>query len=205
MRIFILSIVLLLLTVAATAQTPEKAPRSGQETPIGEVTIYPLFAADFTCAEHWEGQLPYLGDALGSDCQVEGGDINGDTGFLKFYKTNGAANEDWYSWGQDVLAPFDATVFKVNVNPVVNKPGKMGSGPASMVIFKRDDGTMVMIGHLQQIKVKEGDKVKAGQAFAKVGNNGFSRVPHIHIGAWRDETPLQIRFDLRAMGKLRSK
>lgn len=164
----------------------------------------PCSNADHFCAEHWEGQLPYLGDALGSDCHVEGGNLTGDTGFLRPFKTDGSTNEDWYSWNQEVLAPLDSTVFKINVNPVVNKPGKMGKGPASLVIFKCDDGTMIMIAHVKDIKLKEGDKVKAGQPFARVGNNGYSRMPHIHVGAWRDETPMQIRFDLRAMGKLRN-
>ena len=50
------------------------------------------------------------------------------------------------------------------------------------------------------LSVKEGDTVKAGDIVAKVGNNGFSRNPHIHVGAWKGNTPLQIRFDLKTMG-----
>lgn len=194
----------LLLTTAGVAQPPASLPKANDLAPIEQVLIHPLFAADFGCSEHWEGQLPYPGDALGKDCFVYGGKIDGDDGFLRTFKTDGSTNEDWYGWGEKVLAPFDSMVAKINVNPVVNKPGRMGRGPATFVIFKHTDGTMVMVGHLTDITVKEGDKVIAGQPFAKVGNNGFSRAPHIHVGAWRDKTPLQIRFDLRAMGKLRS-
>ncbi|RCW42433.1 M23 family metallopeptidase [Paenibacillus prosopidis] len=50
------------------------------------------------------------------------------------------------------------------------------------------------------LSVKEGDNVKAGDIVAKVGNNGYSRHPHIHVGAWKGNIPLQIRFDLKSMG-----
>jgi len=60
----------------------------------------------------------------------------------------------------------------------------------------------VLYAHIADVRVKEGDSVKAGQPIAKVGNNGFGRAPHIHIGAFKGEMPLQIRWDLRAMAKL---
>jgi murein DD-endopeptidase MepM/ murein hydrolase activator NlpD len=62
----------------------------------------------------------------------------------------------------------------------------------------------VLYGHVDGIEVKPGDAVVAGQRIAKVGNNGYSWYPHIHVGAWKDDTPLQIRFDLRALGRLQS-
>ena len=40
--------------------------------------------------------------------------------------------------------------------------------------------------------MKVGDRVHAGQAVALVGDNGYARMPHIHIGAWRGKTPYQI-------------
>ena len=192
------------LAVNVSAQSPDPLPTPAKDKPIEQALIHPLFALDFGCSEHWEGQLPYPGDALGKDCFVYGGKISGDEGFLRTFKTDGSTNEDWYGWGAAVLAPFDSTVVRINVNPVVNQPGKMGKGAATFVLFKHADGTMVMVGHVTDITVKQGDPVVAGQPFAKMGNNGFSRAPHIHVGAWREKTPLQIRFDLRSMGKLRS-
>jgi murein DD-endopeptidase MepM/ murein hydrolase activator NlpD len=60
----------------------------------------------------------------------------------------------------------------------------------------------VLVAHVTDVTVRVGDLVDAGAPVAKMGNNGFGRNPHIHVGAWRDETPLQIRFDLRAAANL---
>ena len=52
--------------------------------------------------------------------------------------------------------------------------------------------------HTRQIKDEKGDKVPAGEVVAKMGNNGTSRSPHTHGGAWKGETPYQIKIDLYA-------
>ena len=188
------------LAYADDKVAPPLAPKPSESAPIESVVLHPLFATDYACSEHFEGQLPYLGDALGSDCIVQGGL---ETGFMKAYRGNGEKNEDWYGWGEAVLAPVDGKVERINVNPVVNQPGKLGKPPASFIMLRRDDGTYVMVAHVADIKVAVGDRVRAGQPLGVVGNNGFARAPHIHIGAWRDKMPLQIRFDLRATAALR--
>jgi hypothetical protein len=202
----IAAIIFFALSLAAAAQIPSPeagTSKSATSAPIEAVVIHPVFAASYACSEHWEGQLKYPGDSLGSDCMVFGGLApDGRTGFSKAYKTDGSTNEDWYAWGEAVLAPFDSVVEKIYINPVVNKPGMLGKPPASFVIFKHSDGTRVMLAHVADVSVKEGDAVTAGKPFGKVGNNGFGRAPHIHVGAWREKTPLQIRFDLRAAGEL---
>lgn len=192
------------LSIPISAQPTAKTETDSPKPTIESVSIHPLFSADYMCAEHWEGQLKYPGDDLGSDCVVFGGlPADGKSGFMKPFKTNGVANEDWFGWLEPVLVPFDSVVERIHINPVINKPGEMGKPPASFVMFKRDDGTRVIVAHVTEISVKTGDQVTAGKPFAKVGNNGYSRSPHIHVGAWRDKTPLQIKFDLRAAGKLR--
>lgn len=203
-----ISVILILISasICTYSQAPEPIGKQPSGAPIEQVTIHPLFKVHYSCSEHWEGQLPYSGDALGADCVIYGGlPADGKSGFVRAFRTDGLTNEDWYGWGEAVLVPFDSTVVKVNINPVVNKPGQLGKPPASFVVFKSDDGTMALVAHVSDVTVKEGESVKAGQPFAKVGNNGYGRAPHIHVGAWRGKTPLQIRFDLRAMGKLNRK
>lgn len=190
---------LLLFALDAGAAEPAVA-RAG----IGQVELSPPFRGHFMCAEHAEGELEFPGDALGTDCVVTGGvDPRSPHGFSRTYRDDGARNEDWYGWGAEVLAPFDGEVARIVPNDVVNVPGRFGEPPAAMVAFRRDDGVVVVYGHVADVAVALGERVRAGQVVAKVGNNGMSRNPHIHVGALRGETPLQVRWDLRAMGELR--
>ena len=63
--------------------------------------------------------------------------------------------------------------------------------------------------HVREVLVSEGETVRAGEPVARIGNNGSSFHPHVHIGAFRgemmseDAVPLQVRMDLEAMGRLR--
>ena len=201
-----LSAALILISSAAAAPAAPvlqpAASTAGAE--IGEVELSPLYRASFMCSEHWEGQLKSTGDALGQDCLVTGGVDDGTAsgGFVKLYRTDGNANEDWYGWGAELLAPFDGVVKRIVINPVVNRPGTLGTPPASFIIFERSDGTNVLYAHVADVRVKVGDRLTAGQVVAKVANNGMARAPHTHVGAWRGTTPLQIRWNLRAMAKM---
>ena len=60
----------------------------------------------------------------------------------------------------------------------------------------------VVYAHLAQPRVQTGDHVKAGQVVAIDSNNGVARNPHIHVGAYRNGVPYQIRWDLKAMGQV---
>jgi hypothetical protein len=189
-----------------SSAAPAKTPPPDSPASIEEVSLHPLFAADFACSEHFEGQLPYLGDALGSDCLVMGGleaESESDGGYMKLYRTDGKANEDWYGWREPVLSPISGTVDRINMNAVVNSPGQLGKPPATFIVIASKDGTRVLLAHITEVAVKEGDAVRAGQPLGVVGNSGFARSPHIHVGAWRGKSPLQIRFDLRAMAAMR--
>jgi hypothetical protein len=135
-------------------------------SPIEQVMIHPFVASDYMCSEHWEGQLAYPGDSLGADCIVMGGPSDESGGYLAPFRTDGAANEDWYGWNQPLLAPFDGQVVRLTENPVVNVPGHLGSPPASIVVFARSDGTHVLYAHIQGAMVKVGDQVVAGQPVA---------------------------------------
>lgn len=175
----------------------EKATRVG---PIQQVTLAPLFHEPFACAEHPVGQLLGTGDALGTDCMIIGGAADATHGYNKLYRGLGEKNEDWYGWHKTVHAPFDSVVTYVHVNPVTNSPGSMGKPPASAIMFTRADGMNVLYAHIADIRVREGDHVKAGDVVALDSNNGFARNPHVHVGAYKGTEAFQIRWDLAAMG-----
>lgn len=160
---------------------------------------HPPFDAFYACTEHFAGQLSDLGDALGTDCVVQRL-VNVDGRLWgRAYADAGEKNEDWYGWHYDVLSPCRCTVEAVQENPQQNEPGKPGSPPASHIVLRRADGVYFMLAHVRSPTVKKGDNVEEGQSIAKVGNNGYSRTPHIHIGAWKADKPLQIRFDQNKM------
>jgi murein DD-endopeptidase MepM/ murein hydrolase activator NlpD len=62
------------------------------------------------------------------------------------------------------------------------------SGPASgfglWVVLRHPDGTRTVYGHVNRIFVDQGERVKAGQEIAEVGNRGHSTGPHLHFEVW---------------------
>lgn len=172
---------------------------------IEQVQLGPVFAERYACVEH-ALELAYAGDALGVDCQIVSSVEIGRDGFFRLYRSDGKANADWYGWHANVLAPFDGTVIYAFERPDQNTPGVLGSGPAGTLRIQNAAGVVVNYGHVTEITVEVGQYVKSGEAIAKVGNNGSSRAPHIHIGAYRkdDAVPLQIRWNLPAIAKARA-
>lgn len=202
MRAMRISACLLALLVLAGCATSSSSTTPAPPA-IEAVEVHPIFATWFLANEHYEGQLGELGDALGADCFVARLVEEQGRTWLRAYRGDGARNEDWYGWRAEVLAPISGEVVKIHENGHTNEPGSFVPGIASYVVLRRDDGTHVLVAHLQELAVHEGDRIPAGQPIGRVGNNGNSRHPHIHLGAWRDGRPLQLRFDLRAMAALR--
>lgn len=93
--------------------------------------------------------------------------------------------EDFYSWGEQVLAPADGEVIgetnNLPDNPLGTKdPANPGGNQVSLRIAPN---CFVFIAHMQKgsVKVKAGDKVKAGQLLGLCGNSGNSDAPHVHL------------------------
>ena len=184
----------LIASILALVQT------ASGESP-GSLLIHPPYAAETMSREHPAGHERALGDRLGRDFMVIR--LAGqDHPWPHPYRSDGSRNRDWFGWHLPVLAPIDGIVERVHVNPALNRPGRFGQPPASQIRLRRDDGTRVLIAHVRAIGVAEGEKVRAGQPLALTGNDGHAFAPHIHIGAWRDGQPLQIRVDLEALGEL---
>lgn len=187
------------VAIVSPAIAAGAAPDAGSAPLPGQFLAHPLFEASYACSEHAWGELPYLGDDLGQDCVQQAFVEEDGRAFMKSYRNDGRVNEDWFGWNQPVLSPCDCTVVRIGLNPATNVPGMLGTPPASMIMLEATDGTRVVLAHVQSLSVKEGQEVSAGQAIARVGNNGYSRMPHIHIGAWKDKQALQIRWDQRAI------
>lgn len=99
----------------------------------------------------------------------------------------GAADklEDFFGFGQPVFAPGDGTVVvavdQYDDNPVM-KPSSTSPKQGNTVVIDQGNGEFSMLAHLKRgsVKVKVGDKIKAGQEIAQCGNSGNSPFPHLH-------------------------
>lgn len=107
--------------------------------------------------------------------------VNGDG---KMHTGEGKTNEDYFSFGREVLAPADGTVTDVIDGVRDNVPGSMNpySAVGNAVFIEHREHEVSMLAHLKlgSIKVKVGDKVKAGQVIGLCGNSGNSSQPHLH-------------------------
>lgn len=103
----------------------------------------------------------------------------------KSFETNGRTNEDYYAFGQPLLAPCDAEVVTVIEGVKDNIPGKMNPAQVTgnTVVLKTAANEYLLFAHfkLNSIKVKTGDKVKQGQELGLCGNSGNSSEPHLHF------------------------
>lgn len=168
------------------------------------VELHPIFNRYTVYNDHYDGELDTLGDALGRDCMIEAF-LPDRLDFARQYIGDGSRNEDWFGWNAEVFAPISGKVTEIYINEVVNVPGKMNPSRSSSLFIQSEDGITVMLGHIQNPVVAVGDVVTEGQLLAYVGNNGFSRQPHIHVGAYRGDQPLMVGFDAEKVGKLREK
>jgi hypothetical protein len=102
-----------------------------------------------------------------------------------FFKTDGRTNEDYYSFGLDVLVPADGEVVEIVDGLRDNKPKELNSFnyTGNYIMIKHDESTYSVLGHLKQnsMTVRVGDKVKAGDKLALCGNSGYTTDPHLHF------------------------
>jgi len=114
----------------------------------------------------------------------------------------GSRNQDYYCFGQPILAPADGTVIRAEAGYDDNPPGKASGDPAdgNLIVILHEEGEeheSSMINHLKQnsLTVKRGDKVKQGQVIAECGNSGAGTVPHLHYQLQRTAgVPLPAQF-----------
>jgi murein DD-endopeptidase MepM/ murein hydrolase activator NlpD len=76
--------------------------------------------------------------------------------------------------GTPILAAADGTVIEAGT----------ASGFGLWVRIQHADGTVTVYGHVNDYSVREGQKVKAGQQIARMGNRGQSTGPHLHFEVW---------------------
>jgi murein DD-endopeptidase MepM/ murein hydrolase activator NlpD len=103
-----------------------------------------------------------------------------------FAVNGGGRNEDHFCWNEPVLAPAAGRVVSALGNIADNpRPGQKIAGvpaPGNHVVIDHGKGERSLIAHFRQgtLKVREGQKVAAGQVLGLCGNSGNSSQPHVH-------------------------
>ena len=112
-----------------------------------------------------------------------------------FAANEGRRNEDYFSWGQPVLAPADGVVvFSRNEIPDQPRPGVVdaklyetlpdphSASTGNTVVIDHGTGEYSALSHLQKgsVRVKAGQRVRRGDQIGRLGNSGSSELPHAH-------------------------
>lgn len=106
---------------------------------------------------------------------------NGDT-----HQGEGTRNEDYWAWGQPILAPAAATVVEAQDGIADNAPQKQTNlvQPfGNHVVLDLGHSEFAVLAHLQKgtVQVRRGEKVRQGQRLGLCGNSGNSSEPHLHF------------------------
>ncbi|HSR76324.1 MAG TPA: M23 family metallopeptidase [Xanthobacteraceae bacterium] len=108
----------------------------------------------------------------------------------RLFDGDGKRVEQYYGFGEDVLAVADGTVVSIHDGMpdqtpfVFMVPKSKSDYGGNNVILEIAPNIFAWYAHLRQgsLTVKVGDAVKAGAPIAKLGNTGPSEGPHLHLG-----------------------
>lgn len=122
----------------------------------------------------------------------------------KTHAGDGSKNEDYYAFGQEIVAPADGVVTYVVDGIHDNKPGEMNRMfvPGNIVVIKIAEREYAVFAHLKQnsVRMKVGDKVARGATIGLCGNSGNSSEPHLHFQMqntpfFEDEASMKVFFE----------
>jgi len=83
--------------------------------------------------------------------------------------------------GVDIAAPIGTPVYSAHSGVVQRAGTATGFGYAVYILG--DDGYVTVYGHVNRYFVRAGERVRAGEQIAEVGNRGQSTGPHLHFEA----------------------
>jgi murein DD-endopeptidase MepM/ murein hydrolase activator NlpD len=84
--------------------------------------------------------------------------------------------------GIDVAGRIGTPIYALT-DAVVEEAGP-ATGFGLWVVLRHTDGTQSVYGHVNRMFVDEGQRVKAGEKIAEIGNRGYSTGPHLHLEVW---------------------
>jgi len=109
----------------------------------------------------------------------------------RFYSGDGMQNTDWVGFGEPIHAVADGTVVLTrdglpDIPPMTKNPGLRTPEDyaGNNVIVAIGHGRYAVFDHLVRgsVRVRRGQRVRAGQVVGKLGNSGNTDGPHLHFG-----------------------
>lgn len=111
------------------------------------------------------------------------------------HRGSGARNADYWAWGRPVVAPADGVVVAARDGVRDNRPQieveNRQSPAGNHVVLDLGNGEYALLAHLQSgsLRVRTGQRVRAGELLGLCGNSGNSSEPHLHFHV-QDRAPL---------------
>lgn len=97
---------------------------------------------------------------------------------------SGSRNEDFFCFGEPILAPGRGTVVAAVDGVADNAPGTMNAWQllGNHVVLDHGSGEFSFLAHLRNgsVEVRPGDTVERGSPLGRCGNSGNSSEPHLH-------------------------
>ncbi len=91
--------------------------------------------------------------------------------------------------GDDISQPAGTPIY-APVGGVVKGAANTGGAYGNQVILDHGKGEESMYGHMAEISVQPGVKVKKGDLIGFVGSTGYSTGPHLHQEYWQNGQPI---------------
>jgi murein DD-endopeptidase MepM/ murein hydrolase activator NlpD len=107
--------------------------------------------------------------------------------------------------GSAVIAPADGTVVFVGHAPA--RPVSRLSRFGNLVVLRHGAAGVTLYGHLKQVAVRRGQRVRRGETLGTVGSTGWAVSPGLHYEYWRESggrlAPTDPQFAIldRALGR----
>lgn len=102
-----------------------------------------------------------------------------------FYRTNGKKNDDYYSFGKEILAPRGGQVYEAVDGIRDNTPMDINTYSilGNHVVIKHSEKEYSVLAHLRQgsICAIKGSQLSESQKVGECGNSGYSSDPHLHF------------------------
>jgi murein DD-endopeptidase MepM/ murein hydrolase activator NlpD len=116
----------------------------------------------------------------------------------------GLSTSEAHNQGINIAAPLGTPVRSIDAGTVAYV-GNEVKGYGNLVLIKHANGWISAYANLNDVTVKKGDTVSAGEVIAKVGDTGVVGEPQLHFELRRGKKPVDPKEFLEPAGSAAAK